>query len=145
MGLTVVMADDDAAFRSIVKRLLGESVKLVAETASGEETVERVLELRPDLVLMSIALPGLNAITATRRIRAALPAVRVVMLTVQNEEAYLSATGKAGVDAFLPKRLVRSELLATLREAAGILWPWGRHDRRHRRARPMDVPSWDGS
>src|SRR5262249_1083335 len=124
MPLKLLMADDDAAFCAVARRLLGESVKVIAETATGDEAVRLAAELKPDVVLMDIGIPGLDAIGATRQIKAELPNAKVVMLTVHDEEAYLSATGKAGADAFLPKRLVRSELLSTIRDVVGPSWTW---------------------
>jgi DNA-binding NarL/FixJ family response regulator len=145
MPLRVLVADDDKTFCGVVRRTLGASVKVIAETAAGEDAVRLAVELRPDVVLMDIAIPGLDAIAATRQIKADLPAVRVVMLTVHDEEAYLSATGKAGADAFLPKRHVKSELLSTIRDVVGPSWAWRERERRLRRAAPREVPNWDGN
>jgi DNA-binding NarL/FixJ family response regulator len=146
MPVTILIADGDPAVRERVKRLLGHAVGIVSECDGADAAVQLAIELQPDVVLMDIALPGNGGIEATHRIKQERPETRVILLTVHDEEAYLSATGKSGADAFLPKRLIRSHLLSTIREVGpGLQALWNGMERREGPARPRAVPGWDGT
>jgi DNA-binding NarL/FixJ family response regulator len=145
MPMTVLIADGDPALRDRLKRVLGQAVDVVGEADSDDGAVQLATEHQPDVVLMDIALPGTGGIAATHRIKQEFPETRVILLTVHDEEAYLSATGKSGADAFLPKRLIRTDLLSTIREVGpGIQALWNGMERRERPTRPAAVPGWDG-
>ncbi len=64
MPLTVMIVDDDEGFRELVKRLLGTGVRVIGEAARGDDAVLLAMELRPDVVLMDLDLPGLDGIAA---------------------------------------------------------------------------------
>src|SRR5262245_45790223 len=113
--LTVVIVDDDQGFRELLKGALGGGVEVLGEGESGEEAVRLAGSLEPDAVLLDLEIPGLEAIEATHQIKAASPETKVILLTLHDEEAYLSSTGKSGADALLPKRNVRTEVLSELR------------------------------
>jgi DNA-binding NarL/FixJ family response regulator len=114
----VLIADDDETFCALVKRLLGSAVEVVGEAADGETAVRIASDLAPDVVIMDVEIPTEGGIVATRQIKAAKPETRVLMVTAHEEEAYLDSTGKAGADAFLPKRLIREELLSSIKTLA---------------------------
>jgi DNA-binding NarL/FixJ family response regulator len=146
MALTLIIADDDEGFRESVKRYLGPTVEVVGEADRGPIAVAMVRMHRPQVVLMDIEIPGLDGIAATREIKAAVPDTKVILLTAHREEAYLSATGKTGADALLPKQEVRSDILALVTGVAagfGVGWdgrerralasPQGRGNRQERR------------
>jgi DNA-binding NarL/FixJ family response regulator len=142
MALTMLIVDDDEAFREVIKRQVGQGVKVIGEAARGDDGVLLAAELRPDVVLMDLDLPGLDGISATRQIKAEAPQVKVILLTPRDEEAYLSSTGKTGADSILPKRAVRAEILSRLRVVMSGLWnPW---DGRERRGRGSSSGHWDG-
>jgi two-component system response regulator DegU len=130
MALSVLIADDDDSFRETVKRHLGSAVEVVGEAAGGPVAVEMVRTHRPQVVLMDIEIPGLDAFTATREIKAAEPETKVILLTAHREEAYLSATGKTGADALLAKQEVRSVLALVTGVAAGFGGGWDGRERR---------------
>jgi DNA-binding NarL/FixJ family response regulator len=141
MGIAVLLADKDEAFREFVKRLLGQSVQVVAEAATGGEAVRLAAELRPHVVLMDIDITDMDGISATQRMKAADPNVKVVLLT-GHEETYLSSTGRTGADSLLRKQEVRSEILAQVRGVlTGFASPW---DGRERRGKDSRAPRWDG-
>jgi DNA-binding NarL/FixJ family response regulator len=141
MPLSVLIVDDDDSVRALVRRLLGEAVRVVGEASNGEEAVRLARELRPDVVLLDIRMPVMDGLEATRKIKSERPQVKVILLTGHGEEAYLESTGKSGADAFLPKRKVRTDVLSAIREAAA-LGP-GPHERDEKEARdsgPLATP-----
>jgi DNA-binding NarL/FixJ family response regulator len=145
MPVTILIADGDPAVRERVKRVLGPAVGIVGEADGEDAAVQLAAEHQPAVVLMDIALPGSGGISATHRIKQECPGTKVILLTVHDEEAYLSATGKSGADAFLPKRRIRADLLSAIREVAPwIQDPWNGMERRERPTRPAEVPGWDG-
>jgi DNA-binding NarL/FixJ family response regulator len=116
--LSVLIADGDDAFRTLVKRRLGVAVRVVGDARDGEEAVRLAQWLRPDVVVMDIALPGVAA--AARRIKAARAETKVVLLLSVDPGGGLAAGHSAatvaalrlGADAVLPKNRVRAEALA---------------------------------
>jgi len=86
----------------------------VIEANSGEEGVTVARAMAPCLVIMDIGLPGMNGIEAAQGIKAAAPATQVVMLTMFDDEAHRADAAAAGVSAYVPKRLVQTELLPVL-------------------------------
>ena len=120
MSVRVLIADDQAMVRAGFAALLGADPELavVGEAVDGVGAVAMARELRPDVVLMDLSMPLLDGLEATRRIKAEQSEAKVILMTGHGEEAYLSATGKSGADAFLPKRKVRSEVLSMVRDAA---------------------------
>ena len=142
MTLNVLIVDDDEAFREVIKRQMGQGVKVIGEAARGDDGVLLAKELRPDVVLMDLDLPGLDGIAATRQIKAVDPEVKVILLTPHDEEAYLSSTGKSGADAILPKRSVRAEILSRIRVVMSGFWStW---DGRERRGKGSFSGRWYG-
>ena len=142
MELNVLIVDDDEAFREVIKRQMGQGVKVIGEAARGDDAVLLAAELHPDVVLMDLDLPGLDGIAATRQIKAVDPEVKVILMTPHDEEAYLSSTGKSGADAILAKRAVRAEILSRIRVVASGLWStW---DGRERRGKGWSSGRWDG-
>ena len=137
MPLTVMIVDDDERFREIVKRQLGAGVRVIAEAGRGDDAVLLAMEMRPDVVLMDLDLPGLDGIAATRQIKETTPGTKVILMTPYEEHAYLSSTGKTGADALLAKRAVRTEILSRIREVAGGFA--GAWDGRERREPPLPV------
>lgn len=103
---TVLIADDDAGFRRVVRRLLEkeDGVALVGEAGDGEEAVRLNLQLRPEVVFMDIAMPKLDGLEATRRIKASRPETKVVVISIHNEEVYRKAATECGADDYVLKK-----------------------------------------
>ena len=113
---SVVLADDHAVVRAGIKLLieLTERYEVVGEADTGEAVVEQVAELQPDLIIMDIRMPGMDGITATRRITKQHPDVRVLVLTAYDDPEYVEAAIEAGAMGCLSKRRARSDLVAAL-------------------------------
>ena len=133
MLLSVVIVDGDKGYRELLKSALGGAVEVLGEGATGEEAVRLAADLRPDAAIIDIRIPGMDAIEATRQIKVTSPETKVMLLTLHDEEAYLSSTGKSGADALLAKRAARTEVLHLLRSLVGRPRPpWDGRERRGR-------------
>jgi len=114
---TVLIVDDQPLQRYGFRMLLGSvpGTEVVGEAEHGAEAVRRAAELRPDVVLMDIRMPGMDGIEATRRIVAAGQRSRVLVLTTFDLDEYVHAALRAGASGFLLKDARPDELLAGIR------------------------------
>jgi DNA-binding NarL/FixJ family response regulator len=136
MPLTILIADKNQSFRGMMRRLLRGSARVVGEAQTEAEAELLARKYWPDVILLDIDL-GRDA-EFSRRIRAAAPGTKVILTTSHSEEKYLSATGKSGADAFLPKRNFGSELLQLIRQLAGATAIPRPGFERRRPARPFE-------
>jgi DNA-binding NarL/FixJ family response regulator len=117
--ISVVIADDQALVRGGFRALLDaqDDISVVGEAADGDEAVRMAAELRPDVVLMDIRMPGADGLSATRRIveDRALGDVRVVMLTTFDLDEYVFEAIRIGANGFLVKDTEPAELLRAVR------------------------------
>lgn len=115
--IRVVIADDHALVREGTRRVLEESagIKVVGEAADGEEAVQMVADLHPDVVLMDIAMPRLSGIDATRRIKAISPSTAVLVLTAYDDDIYVVTLLEAGAAGYLMKDVHPDELVRAVR------------------------------
>ena len=115
--IRVLIADDHTLVREGLRALLqGEgSFEVIAEASDGHEAIERALEMRPDVILMDIGMPGLDGLEATRRIVKVSPGIRVLVLTVHETEDYFFRALEAGAQGFLVKDAASTELVAAVR------------------------------
>ena len=118
--ITVLLVDDHAMFRAGIKALLEAAgkVEVVGEASSGDEAVDKVRELKPDVVVMDLSMPGSNGLEATRRIAALELATSVLVLTVHAEEEYLVPVVEAGASGYLTKTSADTDLLEAIRIVA---------------------------
>ncbi|MCF3129660.1 response regulator [Streptomyces olivochromogenes] len=119
--MTTVLVVDDQPLQRYGFRMLLDSVpgtEVVGEAAHGAEAVRRAAELRPDVVLMDVRMPGMDGIEATRRITAAGDRSRVLVLTTFDLDEYVHAALRAGASGFLLKDARPEELLAGIRAVA---------------------------
>lgn len=116
MPITTLIVDDDLGFRRTVRQLLERApeVSVVGEATDGEEALQLAQTLRPDVVLMDITMPRMDGLEAARRIKAEQPEVKVIMLTVHQEEIYRKMACERGADAFLTKKTVGTQLLPAI-------------------------------
>jgi len=114
--ISVLIADDHTLVREGLRALLeGQGdFEVIAEASNGHEAVDRALQMRPDVVLMDIGMPGLDGLAATRRIVRTDPAIRILVLTVHEEEDYFFRVLEAGAHGFLVKDAASTELVAAV-------------------------------
>ncbi len=117
---TVLIADDQALVRVGLRKILESEPELsvAGEASDGEEAVEAVRRLRPDVVLMDIRMPVLDGIEATRRIVATRSGVRVLMLTTFGLDGYVYDALRAGASGFMLKDAPPEEIVAAVRIVA---------------------------
>ncbi|HEY8348194.1 MAG TPA: response regulator transcription factor [Symbiobacteriaceae bacterium] len=117
--MKVLIVDDHLMLRKGVLSILTNSdVEVVGEASNGQEALELVPKLKPDLVLMDINMPVMDGVEATRKLKAAYPDLKVVILTVSELDKDLFEAIKAGADGYLLKSLGPDELVASLKSAA---------------------------
>lgn len=118
--IRVLLADDHDILREGLKALLsiqGEIV-IVGEACTGREAVDLAERLKPDIVLLDVSLPELDGLEACQRIRARLPHVHVLVLTMHEREDYLRRALEAGAAGYLIKRTAAAELHLAVRAVA---------------------------
>lgn len=115
--IRVVVADDhDALRRALLALLRAEpDLEVVGEATDGQEAVELALLTKPDVVLMDVSMPHCNGVEATRGMRAELPEVRVVGLSMYGGESMASLMIEAGAAAYLPKDAPYEAVVAAIR------------------------------
>jgi two-component system NarL family response regulator len=118
--MKVLLVDDQVLFRKGVRALLEaeEDIQIVSEASNGQEAVDKVKAFRPGVVLMDIHMPVCGGVEATRLIKAEHPEVKVVILTVSDDDDDLFEAIKAGAEGYLLKDLRPEELIQMLRSVA---------------------------
>jgi two-component system, NarL family, response regulator DegU len=111
--MRVLIVDDHPVTRDGLRSALSTSdeVEIVGEAKSGEEAVERVKELTPDVVFMDVRMPGISGIQATREIHSAKPDTKVILFTVEESRAAIADAIRAGVSGYLLKDVSAGELI----------------------------------
>jgi DNA-binding NarL/FixJ family response regulator len=118
--ITILIAEDHTVVRQGLCAVLNTdgAFLIVAEAHNGREAVELAHSLRPDVILMDIAMPVLNGLEATRQILAGNPAAKVVILSAHSDDAYIERMTAAGVAGFLEKQTSAEVLTKAIREVA---------------------------
>ena len=115
-SIHVILADDHTLVRAGIRALLEKlpEVKVVGEAGDGREVLNLVKTRQPDVVLMDIAMPGLNGLEAAERMTRDYPKVRIIMLSMHNNDEYVLRAIKAGVSGYLLKKAATAELETAL-------------------------------
>jgi two-component system, NarL family, nitrate/nitrite response regulator NarL len=118
-SIRVLVADDHPLFRKGVASLLSEEpgFEVIGEASNGQEAIEKARDLMPDVILMDVSMPGVNGLEATQRIKQEIPYVRIVILTVSDEDQNLFEAIKHGAQGYLLKKIDPQTLFRTLRGA----------------------------
>jgi NarL family two-component system response regulator LiaR len=117
--ISVFLAEDHAVVREGLAELIRRETDMgvAGEAGDGEETVRMVKQLKPDIVLMDIAMPGLSGIEATRLIKESLPQIKILVLTAYDNPEFISAMIEAGAVGYLLKNVRGKELTSAIRSA----------------------------
>jgi DNA-binding NarL/FixJ family response regulator len=120
MTIRVVLADDQPLVRAGLRLLIADTPDLdvAGEAGTGAQAVQLAQDLRPDVVVMDIRMPGMDGIEATAMITAEHPAARVVVLTTFDDDDYVYAALRAGASGFLVKDMALDDILAAIRVVA---------------------------
>jgi RNA polymerase sigma factor (sigma-70 family) len=115
--IRVLLVDDHTLFRKGLASLLStqDDIKVVGEASNGHEAVEKARSLMPDLILMDIWMPKCNGLEATKLIKGEMPYVKIVILTISDDDYCLFEAIKAGAQGYLLKNLEPSELFSLIR------------------------------
>jgi two-component system response regulator NreC len=118
--LRVLLVDDHAIVRTGLRMLFQAEpdIVIVGEAGSGEAAIAAVAALKPDVVVMDIAMPGMSGIEATRQIKAISPETAVLALTMHEEEPYFFQMLEAGASGYVPKRAAADDLVSAIRIVA---------------------------
>lgn len=118
--IRILLADDHTLVReslAAVLRAAGDCI-IVAEASDGVTAIEKALELRPDVAVVDLSMPGVNGVEVVRRLGTELPRTRVLVLTMHEEEEYVVHVVRAGAAGYLVKHAATSELLQAVRSLA---------------------------
>lgn len=117
MKIKILLADDHAVLREGMRSLLenDKDFEVVGEASDGEEAVEIVSKLNPDVVLMDIVMPKLNGVEATKRIKQISPVTNILILTAYDDTAYILGLLEAGACGYLLKHARGSEIKSAIR------------------------------
>jgi len=116
-SISVLLAEDHVITRQGIRRLLEdeEGLTVIGEAGDGEEAVQMVTEMKPDVVIMDIAMPKLNGIEATRQIKLIHPRTGVLILSAYDDDEYVFALLKVGAAGYLLKNVSGDELSRAIR------------------------------
>jgi two-component system invasion response regulator UvrY len=115
--INVMLVDDHDLVRSGIKRVLEDvpGIGIVAETGCGEEAVELARRVRPDVILMDVSMPGIGGLEATRRITLSSPGIRVIAVTIYDDNPFPSCLIDAGASGYITKGSDIDEIISAIR------------------------------
>ncbi|MFA5891708.1 MAG: response regulator transcription factor [Actinomycetota bacterium] len=117
--IRILVVDDHAIVREGIRMVLetDSALKVVADVSSGEEAIKQVREIKPDVIVMDVAMPGLSGFETTQRIRDAYPEVKILALTVHDSEAHIFQMLRAGAVGYVLKRAPANEVIEAVKAA----------------------------
>lgn len=127
-AMRILIVDDHALVRSALASLLtANDIEVVGEASDGLEAVEKTRQLRPDIVLMDVKMPGCNGLAATRLIKAEMPQTKIVMVTAFDDDEDLFEAMKSGAAGYILKNIRAEEfvsLLSNVMKGDVAVSPW---------------------
>jgi DNA-binding NarL/FixJ family response regulator len=114
--IRILLADDSEAMLADLREELSKEFEIIGTAGNGEEAVQAVLHLDPDVLVIDIAMPVLNGIQASSRIRKIHPRTKILFLTINEQAEYISAAFSAGASGYVTKRRLASDLAQGIRE-----------------------------
>lgn len=119
MTIKILLADDHVVLREATAELIDNQpdMAVVAQAGTGEETISLARENQPDVVIMDIAMPRVDGVEATRRIKAECPDVKVVVLSAHQDVDHVLTLLEEGATSYLPKTVDLNELLGAIRKS----------------------------
>jgi two-component system, NarL family, response regulator NreC len=115
--IRVLLADDHTILRAGVRMMLNAQpdIEVVGEASDGRHAIAEAQRLQPDVILMDITMPDLNGIEATRQVKRLLPEIKVLVLTMHENEEYLFQVLRAGASGYMLKEAADTELISAIR------------------------------
>lgn len=115
--IKILLADDHAVLRTGLRLLINSQpdMEVVGEAGDGLKAIEEAALLKPDIIIMDITMPGISGIEATSKIKKEMPGIKVLALTVHEDEAHLKRFLEAGASGYVPKKAADVQLLEAIR------------------------------
>ena len=115
--ITVGIADDHAILRQGLESLINQEqdIEVVGEASDGHETLELIEAKQPDILILDIAMPKLNGIEVSKRVRSKYPNIKIIILSMYDNQEYIFELFSCGVHSYLPKESVASDLISAIR------------------------------
>lgn len=115
--IKLVLADDHAILRSGIRMILNsqDDMEVVGEAKNGEEAIFLCREKKPDIILLDLSMPGLSGLEAIEKIKQVNPAVKILVLTMHDDEEYLRKVLKSGCFGYILKKAADTELISAIR------------------------------
>ena len=128
MPIKIVIADDHALLRQGIKNVLSlePDFDVIGEAADGEEALSKIESLKPDILLLDVNMPHMNGLEVTKRLKAANAPVKVIILTIHDDESYVLEVIKSGAVGYLLKDIEPGMLVKTIRlvyEGQSFIYP----------------------
>lgn len=119
--ISVLIVEDHLMVREGCRMVieLEKDIEVVGEACNGREAISQAMELRPDVILMDIAMSGLNGLEATRQLMKALPKTRIIILTAHCDDAYVKSAVDSGAAGFMVKQDSTRDICRAIREVHG--------------------------
>jgi len=116
--IKVLLVDDNSKFLQLAKNILSsdKDIAVIGEAMDGKEAISKVKELKPDIVLMDVRMPGMNGLTATSSIKQIMPEVKVLIVTIYDSDEYKEAAMSSGASGFIVKKSIQDELIPKIKE-----------------------------
>jgi len=115
--IKVLIVDDNVKFIQSTKNVLSieRDIEVIGEAREGKEAILKAKELKPDIVLMDVRMPGMNGLMATQELKQIMPEVKTIILTIYDMDEYREAATTSGASGFVLKKSMRNELVQTIR------------------------------